>query len=142
MPPCIRRWVQDGEARTWAPTELADHSTLPHGAALHAAYGALATMHHPYALAVQQRAIEAGCARAVPSEESDSNRDVPPGWVQRVMLYVAFGTNASIARVLVIASAAVFMPVVPGAKFGYVMPARCVPNAHTHRVRARVHAPA
>jgi hypothetical protein len=81
-------------------------------------------MHHAYRPGgAAARAIEAGSARAVPSEESDSNRDVPPGWVRRVMLYVAFDTNASIARKLVIASAAVSMPVVPGAKFGYVMPA-------------------
>ena len=138
MPPRILTWALDGEAR---PAELMEHSTLRSRDAWHAAYGALATVHHAYALASQQFAIGAGCARGLPSEESDSNRGVPPGWVQRANFFVAFGTNASIARKLVIASAAVSMPVVPGVAFCYVMPSgervkrSRAPRARAHAMR-------
>ena len=50
-------------------------------------------------------------------------RGVPPGWVQRAKFFIGCGTNTSSAKRLVFASAAIFMPVVPGVKFGYVMPA-------------------
>ena len=53
VPTRILLWALpvDGEARTWAPTELIQHSTLRHSDAWHAAYGGLATVHHAYALA-------------------------------------------------------------------------------------------
>ena len=66
MPTRILLWALDGEVRTWAPTELMERSTLPNRDAWHAAYGALATVHHAYALASQQFAIGAGCARGLP----------------------------------------------------------------------------
>ena len=42
-------------------------------------------------------------------------------WVPRLQL--SLGANTPSAKRLVFASAAIFMPVVPGVKFGYVMPA-------------------
>jgi hypothetical protein len=80
---------------TWAPTELMEHSILRNRDAWHAAYGAVATIHHAHALASQQFAIGAGRARGVPSEESVPMRGVPPGWFQRVTFYIGCGTNTS-----------------------------------------------
>ena len=119
MPPRILTWALDGEAR---PAELMEHSTLRHSAAWHAAYGAVATIHHAHALASQQFAIGAGRFRGLPSEESVPMRGVPPGWVQRVKFFIGCGTNTSSAKRLVIASAAVYMPLEPGGTFCYVMP--------------------
>jgi hypothetical protein len=112
VPPRILLRALDGEARTWLPAELMEHSTLRHSDAWHDAYGGLATVHHAYALASHQFAIGAGCARGLPYEESDSNCDVPPGWVPRVTFFLGCGTNTSRAKRLVFAAAAVFMPVV------------------------------
>ena len=113
-----------------APTELVEHSTLRNRDALHAAYGALATIHHVHALASQQFAIGAG--RAPVPEESDSNRDVPPGWVPRVKFFLACGTNTSSAKRLVFAAAAVFMPLEPR------MPAGACETLTRTAVRARL----
>ena len=58
----------------------------------------------------QQRAVEAaGPARGGIGSDA------------RSALSLGCGTNTSCARKLVIASAAVFMPVVTGVKFGYVI---------------------
>ena len=122
MPPRILLWALDGEVRTWAPTELMQHATLRNGAAWHAAYGNVATLHYAHALVSQQRTIEAGRFRGLPAEESDSNCGVPPGWSPRVSFFLGGGTNTSSAKRVVIGSATVFMPVAPDLKFGYVMP--------------------
>ena len=123
MPPRIPQWAQDGIVRTWAPTELMGQGTLRNRDAWHAAYGAVATIHHAHALASQQFAIGAGCARGLPAEESVPMRGVPPGWFQRVTFYIGCGTNTSSAKKLVVASAAVYMPLEPGVPLCYVMPA-------------------
>ena len=59
----------------------------------------------------------------LPAEESVPMRGVPPDWVQRVKFFIGCGTDTSSAKRLVIASAAVYMPLEPGVTFCYVMPA-------------------
>jgi hypothetical protein len=78
-------------------------------AAVHGARGAVATpVHHAYVLALQQRAIEAGSAWGLPSEESDPMR-VPLGVVGRVTLSLGCGTSTARAKRLAFASASIFM---------------------------------
>ena len=88
MPPRILLWALDGEVRTWPPSELMQRSTMRNKDAWHAAYGAVATIYHLHALASQQFAIGAGCARGLPAEESVPMLGVPPGWVSRVTFYI------------------------------------------------------
>jgi hypothetical protein len=135
VPPRILLWALDGEVRTWAPTELMERAVLRNGAAWHAAYGNVATLHYAHALVSQQRTIEAGRFRGLPAEESDSNCDVPPGWSPRVRFFLGGGTNTSSAKRVVIGSATVFMPVAPDLKFRLRDAPRCARNAHAHRVR-------
>jgi hypothetical protein len=92
---------------------------MPGSAAWHAAYGNLATLHYAHALVSQQRTIEAGRARGLPAEESDSNCDVPPGWSPRVIFFLGGGTNTSSAKRV---GCCLHAGVAPDLKSGYVMP--------------------
>ena len=125
MPDDIRRWYVDGLAvRTVAPTELVQTSTLEFSAAVHAAYGCLATLYHLYSLVQRQRAVEAA------QSQSDGSRrraglievKVPEGWTRRVELELGCGTNTSNTRNCTVAKAAIHMPITPSKTFCYEMP--------------------
>ena len=124
MPDDIRWWYVDGLVRTVALTELVARSTLKFSAAVHAACGALATLHHLYFLVQQQRALEAA------QSQSDGTRrraglievKVPEGWTRRVELELGCGTNTSNTRNCTVAKAAIHMPITPSKTFCYEMP--------------------
>ena len=130
VPLGILLWALDGQVRPKAPTELVTHSTLSHSAAVHAAYANLATAHFAHAMARQQRAIEGA---QLDGPDRAAHITPPSGWVPRLKFFVTCCTNTSSASSTILAVAEVFMPIKPGERLCYVMPAGACA-----RVRLRV----
>ncbi len=124
VPDDIRRWYEDGQVRAVALTELVKRSTLKFSAAVHAACGARATLHHLYFLVQQQRALEAAQSQSdgSPRRAGLVEVKVPEGWTPRVELDLGCGTNTSSTRQCTVAKAAIHMPITPGETFCYEMP--------------------
>ena len=127
VPPRIRHWALDGEVRTWAPSELMEHSTLRNRDAWHAAYV------RPGGAAARHRSeIRPGPARGgIDSESRRSARVGSAGHVLRRIRHER--VQCEDARHRLGRSLHAF-----GARvtFCYVMPAGvCVRNAQAHRVR-------
>ena len=144
VPDGTRQWYEGGLAvRTVAPTELVKTSTLEFSAAVHAAYGALATLRHLYSLVQQQRALEAAQSQSdgSPRRAGLVEVDVPEGRTRRVELDLGCGTSTSSTRNFTVAKAAIHMPITPGRTFCYEMPSgACARSLVCVCASARAHA--
>ena len=135
--------MKNGGVRKWAPSELVARSTLGSSAAVHSAYGALATLHYVHFLVQQKRALEAAQSQSDGSSRRASRIKVvvPKGWTQRITLKLSCGTNTSSTRNLPGVEAVVYMPITPCEMFCYVMPSgACARSLVCVCASARAHA--